>query len=271
MHPPYTNGDLFAVQIASDAWGYCRMRNGMGLDVLGIFSRVLGMPLIDWQASELQRWPFYIFLEIRDGDPAIFRVGNVPFESKEAALMPPTYREPDAFEPRYTIEHRGLDTFTDNPNDLKGITKQITLIPATLAAFLRQKYGAGELAAVEVGPSEPVPVDPAAAQLEADAPTIVFAKIVQAIGPAEREVEYEEPLGEFLAAHDLGLITGGGTMQDKDGSVLFAGIDVEVDDPGRAVPLIAAKLAELGAPEGSVLEYVINDQPVVYPIRSRRR
>jgi hypothetical protein len=74
-------------------------------------------------------------------------------------------------------------------------------------------------------------------------------------------------LGDFLAEHDLGEVTGGGTMQNKDGSLLFAGLDIQVHDVRLAVPRIAKKLAELGAPEGSQLEYEVDGERVVLPIR----
>jgi hypothetical protein len=97
-------------------------------------------------------------------------------------------------------------------------------------------------------------------------PHFVYAKIVQAIDPLERGSRYEDPLQEYLEANDLGEVSGGGTMQDKDGTILFVGIDIEVLDVEKAVPLIAAKLAELGAPAGSQLEYELNGVPATRPI-----
>jgi hypothetical protein len=99
-----------------------------------------------------------------------------------------------------------------------------------------------------------------------DKPHFVYVKILQAIDPMQRGEDYEEPLDEFLQENELGLVSGGGTMQDKWGKVLFAGIDLEVDDLDRAIPLIARKLTELGVPEGSELEYEVDGKPVTLPI-----
>lgn len=224
-----------------------------------------------------------------DPGPPIVRVGNAPFATDAEADMPATYRDPDAVERRYTIEERGMYRYTGDPADLHGITKQVTLLPPTLGSFLQERFAKGALREVGVIPaldagginkkketsdSEPVEGDPPkpasidmkVERLKRQMPTIVFAKIVQPIGPAVREMEYEEPLAGFLAEHDLGEITGGGTMQDRDGSVLLAGIDLEVADVGRAVPLIARKLAELGAPDGSLLEYELDGELAIHPI-----
>jgi hypothetical protein len=268
-------GDLFAVQISADAWGFCRAWRGIGIEIPPIFTRTPGMPeYSNWAPVEPPKWLFELNLCVQNLEPpTIVAVGKVPFALEEDAVMPPTWREPDAVEPRYTIEERGIYRYTSDPADLKGIAKQITLTPATLGAFLRQQYEGGALREVDVreanGMNDPNTDLPNATGVpdEVEPPMMVFAKIVQAIGPAEREVEYEEPMAAFLAEHDLGEVTGGGTMQDRDGSVLFAGLDIEVRDVERAVPLIARRLAELGAPEGSVLEYDADGEPVSYPIR----
>jgi hypothetical protein len=154
MQPPYTSGDLFAVQITKNAWGYCRMRRGMGVEIPALFTCNPGVPKADWTAGGLQRWLFYIFLEVREADPLMIPVGNVPFASEEEAVMPPTYRDPDNIEPRYTIEEKGIYRYTSNPADLKGIAKQVTLIPRTLGSFLTEQYHNGALQKVEVRKAE---------------------------------------------------------------------------------------------------------------------
>jgi hypothetical protein len=103
--------------------------------------------------------------------------------------------------------------------------------------------------------------------MQQEAPVhFVYAKIVQPIAPTQRWEDYEDPLAEFLQQHELGEVTGGGTMQDRSGAALYAGIDLEVYDLDRALPLIAKKLAELGAPPGSELEYEINGKQATFPI-----
>jgi hypothetical protein len=40
--------------------------------------------------------------------------------------------------------------YTDDPAEIKGILKQVTLIYATLGAFLREQYQAGSLVRVDL-------------------------------------------------------------------------------------------------------------------------
>jgi hypothetical protein len=91
---------------------------------------------------------FYFFTEVRPGDPPIVPVGNVPFDNEPH--MPPTWREPDNIEPRYTIEERGIFRYTSDPADLKGILKKVTLISATLGSFLKEQYHSGLLREVRL-------------------------------------------------------------------------------------------------------------------------
>lgn len=150
MGVPYAHGDLFAIQIAPDVWGYCRMRVGMGIEIPFIWTSNPGLPKVDWRSPDLRKSLFYFFGEVRAGDPLVLPVGNVPFASEEEASMPVTYRDPDNSEPRYTIEENGIYRYTDNPNDLKGILKQVTLIYATLGSFLKEQYQAGALVRVDL-------------------------------------------------------------------------------------------------------------------------
>jgi hypothetical protein len=115
------------------------------------------------------------------------------------------------------------------------------------------------------------PIAPGAAPATAPASTpaghFVYAKIAQSIPPLERASKYEDPLSEFLAANNLGEVTGGGTMMAKSGGIEYAGIDLELTDLKTAIPQVKKKLADLGAPKGSQLEYEEDGKPVVVPIR----
>ena len=45
-HPlavPYTPGDLFAVQVVPGAWGYVRMRGGMGIEIPFVYTTTPGV------------------------------------------------------------------------------------------------------------------------------------------------------------------------------------------------------------------------------------
>lgn len=97
-------------------------------------------------------------------------------------------------------------------------------------------------------------------------PHFVYAKIFDRVGPLDRGDKYEDPLQEMLDAENLGEITGGGTMQEKTGEILFVGIDIELTDFERGIPLVARKLQELGAPPGSTLEYQVDGKNVSHLI-----
>ncbi|MEM7165854.1 MAG: hypothetical protein AAF581_10340 [Planctomycetota bacterium] len=94
----------------------------------------------------------------------------------------------------------------------------------------------------------------------------VFAKIQDTVSPIERGAKYEDPLSDALQRAGLGEVTGGGTMQNKDGSIAWIGVDIEVKDLTTGIPLVRRKLRELGAPRGSVLEYTVDDEPIEVPV-----
>jgi hypothetical protein len=221
------------------------------MEVPSIFTRTAGMPNVNWKMPDLQKWLFYISVKTSKRDPLIVSVGNEPFSPKRDANMPPTYREPDELEPRYTIEENGNYRYTTNPKDLEGISKQVWLSTARLGTFLRARYRSGELHEVSARPPR------VRAKTEIKLPTIIFIKIVQRLSPSERDRDYADPLEKFLSEHGLGMVTGGGVLQDRNGKVVFAGIDVEVENVRRAIKPIARKLIELGAPKGSTLEYEV--------------
>ena len=91
-------------------------------------------------------------------------------------------------------------------------------------------------------------------------PHFVYAKLLDPVDPVRRHEKYEDPLIELLDAEGLGEVTGGGTMQSA-GKIEFVGIDLELTDLPRAIPLVAAKLAALGAPPGSTLEFEVDGRP----------
>lgn len=131
------------------------MRSGMGIEIAPIYTRTPGIPVTEWAPLKRPRWLFRISVITKElAYPTILLVGNIPFASDDEAAMPPTYREPDNIEPRYTIEERGMYRYTSDPADLNGIAKDEWLLPSTLGRFLKQKYDEGELEEVEVKPSD---------------------------------------------------------------------------------------------------------------------
>ena len=94
----------------------------------------------------------------------------------------------------------------------------------------------------------------------------VFAKIYDTVMLIDRGTKYEDPLNELLQEQNLGEVTGGGTMQNKDGSIQYIGVDIELTNLDDALQVSRKKLRELGAPKGSVLEYEQDGKQIVLPI-----
>ena len=82
----------------------------------------------------------------------------------------------------------------------------------------------------------------------------LYIRIPEQIMPVERGKKYEDPINELLSQHGLGEVSGGGTMLTKDKQIEYVGLDVDVTDPQKAIPLLVAKLKEIGVPKGTVIE-----------------
>ena len=83
----------------------------------------------------------------------------------------------------------------------------------------------------------------------------LYIQIADPVTPIERGSKYEEPIDTLLRSGSLGKVTGGGSMMNADGSIKYVGLDVTVYDFHETLPAIAAKLREIGAPEGTVIRY----------------
>jgi hypothetical protein len=86
-------------------------------------------------------------------------------------------------------------------------------------------------------------------------PIAAYAQLNARIMPLDRGEQYEDPLGEALAENGFGEVTGGGTMQSKDGEIEYCGIDIDLFDVPKGVPFVCQFLAQCGAPKGSKLQY----------------
>jgi hypothetical protein len=94
-------------------------------------------------------------------------------------------------------------------------------------------------------------------------PVLLFVKIPEAIQPTARGPKYEAPVDQVMRARKLGWVSGGGTMLARDRKIEYVGLDVEVTDVEAALPVLRAKLQELGAPKGSVIEEGRADGPTI--------
>jgi hypothetical protein len=112
--------------------------------------------------------------------------------------------------------------------------------------------------AVAPAPPPPPPAPPAP-----HPPTLLYIKIPEPLGPVARGKKYEAPIDELLRAKDLGGVTGGGTMLSRAKKIEYIGLDLQVTDVPAALPLLLAKLRELGAPQGTVIEESRADGPTI--------
>ncbi|NYZ61442.1 hypothetical protein [Luteimonas deserti] len=97
--------------------------------------------------------------------------------------------------------------------------------------------------------------------------TFVFVRIPESIWPVERGEKYEDPLDAALVRAGVGGVTGGGSQLGDPGPdgapvIAWVGIDVELDDLERGLPLLKSELARLGAPPGTALDYTRNGRNV---------
>lgn len=107
------------------------------------------------------------------------------------------------------------------------------------------------LAACGMGPGEPL---------------YVTAMINEPIMPVERGEKYGQPLDAYLAALDAGEVVGGGTALGPSGGPDWVELEIELTKGTDVLPGLAAKLKELGAPDGSYLYYFEGDQERQIPI-----
>lgn len=98
-----------------------------------------------------------------------------------------------------------------------------------------------------------------------DEPWFVYAQLNARIMPLERGDLYEEPLNEALTAKEWGEVTGGGTMQTKEGEIEYCGVDIDLYDVAQGIPFVTEVLANCGAPKGSKLQYQIDGEKIEVP------
>jgi hypothetical protein len=95
--------------------------------------------------------------------------------------------------------------------------------------------------------------------------TAAYAQLNARILPLDRGERYEDPLAEALAENGFGQVSGGGTMQSKQGEIEYCGIDIDLTDVPNGVPFICEFLAQRGAPRGSKLEFELEGKKVEVP------
>jgi hypothetical protein len=100
----------------------------------------------------------------------------------------------------------------------------------------------------------------------------IFVKIYEQIMPIDRGKKYEDPLDAALKAKNIGEVSGGGTMlskPDKEGNktIEYVGVDVDLSDFDRGLPILKSELISLGVPAGTLLEYTRNGVKHSEPVK----
>ena len=84
---------------------------------------------------------------------------------------------------------------------------------------------------------------------------MVQVRMPDPLSPSARSLKYSEPLDGALRREGLGRVLGGSTELSRDRRIVSVGIEVEVRDLDRGVPFVRRALRELGAPQGSMVEF----------------
>lgn len=105
-------------------------------------------------------------------------------------------------------------------------------------------------------------------------PLFVYVRIPGDIDPEDRWEKFADPLQQALEQDDLVEVTGGGTQfsePDEDGEdfVEFCGIDVDVYDAAKGIPLLRRELIRLQAPPGTMLLYELDGREWEEPVYRR--
>lgn len=93
----------------------------------------------------------------------------------------------------------------------------------------------------------------------------IVVQINDKIMPIDRGTLYEDPIIELLAARNYGEVTGGGTMQEKTGELLYCDIEILLHDTknlSAVVEDIREEFEKLGAPKGSKIHVEKTEQTI---------
>lgn len=89
---------------------------------------------------------------------------------------------------------------------------------------------------------------------DVDTTTYITATLNCRLMPIDRGELFEDPLDAFLEKNGYGAASGGGTMQNEDGTIAYCDVEIALPDISDDIlGAIAAELTRLGAPRGSKL------------------
>jgi len=91
-------------------------------------------------------------------------------------------------------------------------------------------------------------------KVDADDRITATAEFNHKIGPIDRGERYEDPLADALSEKGFGEVDGGGTMQSKEGEILYIDVHMYLSNPDESIPFVTRILEKQGAPKGSKLK-----------------
>jgi len=147
-HPFYQapSGNVFAIKITKDKWGFVRFYRGLAMFVLSLVEDSSEKPEIDWN-NPPGGWVFYSFAPDNDLTETVL-LGNVPFANADAEWAPPCFNPPDIIDNCYKVHFRGT-LRRATKEETSDMAQCITLTPSKLQAFLLEKLHKGELRTVK--------------------------------------------------------------------------------------------------------------------------
>jgi len=92
---------------------------------------------------------------------------------------------------------------------------------------------------------------------------IFIAQLNARLQPLHRGELFEDPLQAMLLSQGIGEVSGGGTLQARDGEIEYCDIEISVPSASDAVAAdIIQALEKFGAPKGSKLHFEGTDRKV---------
>jgi hypothetical protein len=83
---------------------------------------------------------------------------------------------------------------------------------------------------------------------------LIYVRIPVGLQPLERADRFEDPLQAKLSEAGLGEVAGGGSQLGEGSTILYCGVDININDRERGLALVRSTMRELCAPPGTVIE-----------------
>lgn len=136
-------GDVFAIGIGQNLWGFIRFFIGGAFGVLPKICRECVMPVTNW-SNRPERWFFQSWPSKKDLTELIY-LGNFQLEGHEM-WGPPCFDPPDIFRKSFRVYERGM--YRDaSQQEVKGMQQCQRLTPQQLCEFLQERLKEGDIIA----------------------------------------------------------------------------------------------------------------------------